>query len=238
VQRGITKLPYNEEELRLMQRIGRHVERALRLSIRLLDAERTNIGLQEALNHLGVGVFALDLLGRVVFLNAAGESLLGDGLAIVGGRLRIGPSAMRSDIENAIARTLRGELPDLSGSSKPMLIERSNGSWPLTVYVLPVGPVRAPEQEFLTHARAIVLGVLPRPNAPPDAALVRDLLGLTLGEARVASLIGNGLPPREAAKKLGITEETARTTLKRVFSKVGVSRQSELAALLSRLAYR
>ena len=221
-----------------MQRLGRHVERALRLSIKLLEAERSNVGLKEALSHLGVGVFALDMLGRVVFLNATAEGVLGDGLTIVGGRLRIGPSVARSNIENAIARTLRGELPDLSGGSKPMLIERNDGSWPLTVYVLPLGAARVPHQEFLTHARAIVLVVLPRTDEALDATLVRDLLGLTLGEARIASLIGNGLPPREVALRLGITEETARTTLKRVFGKVGVSRQSELAALLSRLAHR
>jgi DNA-binding CsgD family transcriptional regulator len=69
-----------------------------------------------------------------------------------------------------------------------------------------------------------------------DPTLVRDVLGVTLGEARIASLIGSGLSPKEAAEKLGITEETARSVLKRVFSKVGVSRQSELAVLIARLS--
>jgi len=64
---------------------------------------------------------------------------------------------------------------------------------------------------------------------------VRDVLGLTLGEARIAALVGSGLPPREAAAKLGITETTGRAVLKHVFSKTGVSRQSELVALLSRM---
>jgi len=46
-------------------------------------------------------------------------------------------------------------------------------------------------------------------------------------------------PTHEANKTcLGITEETARTALKRVFAKVGVSRQSELAALLTKLVLR
>ena len=54
----------------------------------------------------------------------------------------------------------------------------------------------------------------------------------------MAALVGSGLAPREAAEKLGITEETARTVLKRVFSKTGVSRQSELVALLTKLALR
>ena len=61
---------------------------------------------------------------------------------------------------------------------------------------------------------------------------------MTLGEARVASLVGAGVPPREAAEKLGISEETARTVLKRVFAKTGISRQSELAGLLTRLVLR
>lgn len=67
---------------------------------------------------------------------------------------------------------------------------------------------------------------------------LRDVLGLTLGEARIAALVGSGLSPRESAEKLGITEETARTVLKRVFSKTGVSRQSELVALLTKLVLR
>jgi DNA-binding CsgD family transcriptional regulator len=51
-------------------------------------------------------------------------------------------------------------------------------------------------------------------------------------------LVGSGLAPRAAAEKLGISEESARTTLKRVFAKVGASRQSELTALLTRMVLR
>jgi DNA-binding CsgD family transcriptional regulator len=51
----------------------------------------------------------------------------------------------------------------------------------------------------------------------------------------MAALVGSGLSPLEAAKQLCITETTARTVLKRVFSKTGVSRQGELVALLSKM---
>ena len=54
----------------------------------------------------------------------------------------------------------------------------------------------------------------------------------------MAALVASGSAPREAAEQLGIAEQTARTALKRVFSKVGVSRQSELAALLTKLVPR
>lgn len=54
----------------------------------------------------------------------------------------------------------------------------------------------------------------------------------------VAAMVGSGLAPREAADKLGISYETARNQLKSTFSKVGISRQSELSALLTKLVLR
>jgi DNA-binding CsgD family transcriptional regulator len=195
------------------------------------------LGLREALGRLGIGVFALDSLGRIIFSNPAGDRLIGDGLTVVDGQLNFS-SAARGDIEATLNHILRGEPFDVSIDPKPVLIDREQTSRPLAVYVLPMGAIRTPAQEFLTHARALLLAIDPRSDDPPDPALVRDVLGLTLSEARLASLVGIGLRPGQAAQKLGITEETARTALKRVFSKVGVSRQSELAALLTKLILR
>ncbi|GLR59332.1 hypothetical protein GCM10007919_40590 [Rhizobium indigoferae] len=91
-------------------------------------------------------------------------------------------------------------------------------------------------EAFLSHARAIVLVRDLQPGIhPPDPELVRDVLGLTLGEARLASLVGTGIAIGDAAGNLNITEQTARVVLKRVFSKLEVSRQSELAAFMGRL---
>jgi len=72
----------------------------------------------------------------------------------------------------------------------------------------------------------------------PLTSLVERLFALTPAEARVAALIGSGRSPRQAAEKLGISVGTVRTALKHVFTKVGVSRQSELAILLTKLILR
>jgi DNA-binding CsgD family transcriptional regulator len=238
VQRAINRPPYNATDLEIMTRLCRHAEKALRLSIRLLDAELGSLGLRESLSRLGIGVFALDSLGRMVFSNPAGERLIGNGINRVDGRLAVARSAARGDFEQAVAVALRAAPIEMSADRKPLLIDRQDAAKPLTVYVLPVTRQGSAADEFLTHVRALVLAIDPEAGSPPDPAVVRDVLGLTLGEARVAALVGSGLPPREAAEKLGITEETARTALKRVFSKVGVSRQSELAVLLTRLVLR
>lgn len=238
VQRSDVKAEFSDAELGMLTRLGAHTEKSLRLSIRLLDAELGNVGLGAALARLGIGVFALDSVKRVVFMNPAGERMLGDGLALVNERLLVGDAEQRAALEGAIERMIRAEPNEIARETKPILVRRQKSERPFTVYVLPVSVQAVPEAQFLTHTRAIVLVIDPDANEPADPAVVRDVLGLTLGEARVAASIGAGLSPREAAEKLGITEETARTTLKRVFAKVGVSRQSELTALLTKLVLR
>ncbi len=235
IQRSGRKQPHSDDELATVSRLGRHVEKSLRLSIRLLDAELANLGLDEALTRLRIGVFALDSLKRVVFSNPAGERVLGDGLTVVNERLFVGEAAERGELAGALESMIRAEPADLAREPRPILIKRQKEARPLAVYVLPVAAQSMPATQFLTRTRAIVLVIDPMAGEPADPAVVRDVLGLTLGEARVAALIGAGLPPREAAEKLGIAEETARTVLKRIYGKVGVSRQSELTALLSKI---
>jgi DNA-binding CsgD family transcriptional regulator len=62
--------------------------------------------------------------------------------------------------------------------------------------------------------------------------IVQQLYGLTPAEARLAAELVRGRDVRTAAANLHITFHTARDHLKRIFGKVGVRRQSELARLL------
>jgi DNA-binding CsgD family transcriptional regulator len=203
-----------------------------------MDSELSKMGLGEALARLGIGVFVLDSLGRVIFMNPASKSMLGDGLDIVDEKLSVGSLAVNLQAPDAMKRVVRFSPDDMLAGHRPILIHRRSSSRPLTLYVLPIPMAATAMNQFLTQARVIVLAIDPDSGSPPDPSLIRDVLGLTMGEARVASLVGTGQSPREAAEKLGISEETARTTLKRVFSEVGVNRQSELAALLTRLVLK
>jgi DNA-binding CsgD family transcriptional regulator/PAS domain-containing protein len=236
VQRNIAKPRFDDDDLAILTRLGRHAENALRLGIRLLDAEMVNLGLGEALSRVSVGVFVIDEGKRVMFANAAAERLLGDGLEVVERRLTAAFGPEREALNAAIANLSRAGPQDLASPPRPILIRRSTEERPLTIYVLPARSSADPAvMQFLARARCIVIAVGSAHDQPPDPAVVRDLLGLTLGEARVAALVAVGQRPSEAAERLGIAEETARTVLKRVFTKVGVSRQSELAALLAKL---
>jgi DNA-binding CsgD family transcriptional regulator len=194
------------------------------------------LSLGDALARLSIGVFLLDGLRRIVFSNPYAEHVLGDGLMVTGMKLAAQFASDRAALDAEIAAKTANDTEAAERDPRPIVIQRMRAERPLIVYVLPVRPSENPLiDNFLARSRAIVLVIDPQPGEPADPAAVRDLLGLTMGEARVAALVGSGLPPRSAAEKLGISEETARTALKRVFLKVGVSRQSELSALLTKL---
>jgi DNA-binding CsgD family transcriptional regulator/PAS domain-containing protein len=238
VQRNSKLKPqFSDAELEELRTISRHIERSLRLSVRLLNAEFVNVGLGAALARIGIGVFALDELGRVVFSNPEAQRLLGDALVLAEGRLRIIGADISSVLNETIAQTVDGSRGDFTPDPKPILVQSAVSNRRLAIYLLPVFQSAIAEQ-LLVHTRAMVLVIEQKLDEPADPAIVRDLFGLTLGEAKIAAMIGAGLPPKDAAERLGIAEDTARTVLKRVFSKVGVSRQSELTALLAKVVLR
>jgi DNA-binding NarL/FixJ family response regulator len=67
-----------------------------------------------------------------------------------------------------------------------------------------------------------------------DPHLLRGMFGLTPSESRLAAALASGLSLEDAAAREGWTASSARTYLKTVFSKVGVSRQADLVRLVLR----
>ncbi len=234
VQGSLDKGPFTDDDIALLNGISRHVERALRLSIRLMEGEVANLALSDALSRMKSGVIVADEIGNVVFCNDAAHAMVGDGLTLTNGRIGAEFAEDGAELARALAAAA---VPDASSAGfKPVLIRGHQRKRPLVAYVLPIRrPSEHADIAFLLGGRVLMLLLNQEPGAAADPSLVRDLLNVTLGEARVASLIGAGKTVREAAQTLNISEETTRTVLKRIYAKAGISRQSELTALLARL---
>jgi DNA-binding CsgD family transcriptional regulator len=233
------KEPYSDAELETLTWLGRHVENALRLSARLITAELTGLAFGEALSRLDAGVFILDSIGRILARNDAAEALLGDSLVLSGQRLaaRFEPAA--SQLHDALQATIEADVSEPRSVSPPVILHGFGDDTFSVAYVLPVRSIEGHIFErMLVDARVIVVVRRARRGDPLDPSLVRDLLHLTVGEARVAALVGAGVQPRAVATTLGITEQSTRTVLKRVFAKTGVSRQADLASILTQLVLR
>jgi DNA-binding CsgD family transcriptional regulator len=72
----------------------------------------------------------------------------------------------------------------------------------------------------------------PQQNGVTTDETLHRLYGLTRAEAHLALLLAQGTRLVEASKILGITPETARTHVKRIFSKTDTGGQVELVHLL------
>jgi DNA-binding CsgD family transcriptional regulator len=65
----------------------------------------------------------------------------------------------------------------------------------------------------------------------PEAVLCEQY-GLTAAEARVASLVAEGLSPEQIARARKVSLHTVRSQIRAVYDKLGVHRQVELAGRL------
>ena len=70
----------------------------------------------------------------------------------------------------------------------------------------------------------------------PNAEVLSGLFDLTPAEARVAREIASGETINTIAQARTLSRETVRNQLKGVLAKTGLSRQSDLAALLNGIA--
>ena len=238
VQRSADRPAYSDQELALAARLSRHVENALRLSIRLINAELANLALADALARVGVGVFLIDSDGKIMFANLAGEKLTGRGLHTVRGRLTARFAGEREALEAAVTQAIDAQDDGWSESPRPRGGSRARCE-------LVSRRLRDADQAF--DGRPGATADRCPGNRRRDRVEGRRSAGSRDGARPARPHAGRGAgrdPGRLRARaarvgtELGIAEETARTTLKRVFDKVGISRQSELVGLLTRLVLR
>ena len=100
----------------------------------------------------------------------------------------------------------------------------------LHLHVNPVNHARA------SRVGALVLVVDPADRAVVDPMFVTSALGLTLAESHIAVSLAQGKSVRDLAIETGRSEGTVRWHIKRIHTKLGISRQVDLVRLVLALA--
>jgi DNA-binding CsgD family transcriptional regulator len=231
--------PFGPVELERLDRLGRHVARAIDIATRLEAAAAMHDGLCQALTRVGFGVVGISGTGRVLFVNEATQALRCDGLMVSNGALLASMTSRQTELDGLISGTLSLVAGATAEPPRPVSLPRPSGRRPLVVYGFPVSA----RQDALTMSlggplQAMLVIIEPDGERTLDERLLQQMFALTPAEARVAAAVARGKSPRQAASAFGISEGSLRIQLKRVFHKVGVSRQSELALLLAPLLTR
>ena len=183
------------------------------------------------LDQLSVGIVLVDRCARVVFANAAAQSL----------SIADGPMGPRLGATSALpARRLRELVQSvLKGATvRATTLPSASGGQPLTVLVSPVPGTELLRADMprLNSAAALVMFCDPDRRGHIPSALMMEAYRLTLAEARVAIMIYGGDTVADAARRLRVSRNTVKTHLRRVYQKTGISRQAQLFQLMTTIS--
>lgn len=208
--------------------LAAHFQRSLRIFYRIKQLENELITFESAVHQLEIGALLLSREGEILSLNQNARSMLKNNRNILlkNKKIRLKPAALNEKFHLSISTLLASTD---SAALEVLSIPRREGA--------PLGMLLRVFPGFLR------LGVEPRPaiilymTAPESRQLLpeqllRSLFGLSRSEARLATLLVEGLKLAEAAAAMNIAEGSARIYCKRIFSKMGVGRQVELVKMV------
>jgi DNA-binding CsgD family transcriptional regulator len=201
-----------------------HLARAALLSARL-EMERVSTTTR-TLEALGLPAAVLGSGGRVIDANPSLVAMMPHTLNDQPLRLAaVDPAADRL-LREAVAQSASPQAMPV----RSIPIAASGERPPVILHLV---PIRGAAHDVFVRARFVLIATPVVAQDVPSADVVQGLFDLTPAEARLAALIAAGDAPAPAAAKLGITPSTARSVLRRIFQKTGVSRQAELVGLLA-----
>jgi DNA-binding CsgD family transcriptional regulator/PAS domain-containing protein len=219
------------DERYFMQLVSPHLRRAALIGDLLDQARVTTHLYKQTLTSLATPIILTDRTGKLLFANPRADELLvqGKGIRITKGVLTSATPMGSAALADAI---IRASEDDISLGSRGIGIQISdNPAEPMIAYVLPLtkGTLRG---TYENAAVAIFISSGSSAVLPPDSALI-TLYDLTPAEARVLLAIGGGETISQTAVSNGLSENTVKTHLGRVFAKTGTSRQVDLARLVA-----
>jgi DNA-binding CsgD family transcriptional regulator len=217
---------YAQNDIEKLRELCPHIRRVMTIS-ELLErrtVERDNLA--EVLDRLAVAVIMVDPKQRIVHTNAAADEVLTGG-----GPLTSAHGVLTSqNAENREALRQAVDAADLDLKSMPL--EGRDGQF-MVATVLPLtSGLRQACAQPLTASAAIFV------HHPPsvDEGLVTTLTAafrLTGAEARVMAALLEGLQLADIAQRYGVSINTVRTQVQRLFDKTKTKRQPDLVRVVA-----
>lgn len=226
-RRGSRADPAAHQELG--QRLMPHLQRAVRIHFQLLQLHADQMALTDVLDRFQVGLLIVDGRGRARAGNRSAVRLVSaqDGLSLDRHGLQASSPLETLKLRRLLANPASG-APVAQVTA--VRIQRPSGRSPLNALIAPIEH----KQEDLGPERPEVAVLLTDPEEPACGceSFLCSLYDLTPAEAVLACELASGHSLQEAARRLRITDATARNRLKQVFAKTGTSRQAALVRLV------
>jgi DNA-binding CsgD family transcriptional regulator len=223
--------PFGVDEKKLISWLVPHLKRSIALGFRLDSYQLMQGTAFSVLEQLSDGVIVLDRRSKTLFANASARTFERQGLLRLSGSVAayLQPHAQRlaALIKSAMEGSLGGSM-SMPGAAGQHLI--------VTVSSLRQRDIGRFSDVSIKDAAVLIFVIDPMARGRVSPNLMMETYGLTSAEARVAMASSSGKTVDETAAALGLSPNTIKTHLRRVFAKTATSRQAELARLVASLA--
>jgi DNA-binding NarL/FixJ family response regulator len=221
-------------EAKVLAPLVPHVRQALRIGDRLHAYHALAEAQQELLDLLDIGIVAIDELGAARCVNRAAREMVAKnkGLTLHNATVSASDHSAAAELARLIRATVSG------GTGGTLALPRQESAIPLVALVCPLhGTIRYKIGRLGEPGPAVALFIKDPAlaGAQPNDVLMQ-FYHLTPAETRVATMLGAGFGTVGASRHLAVSENTVRTHAKRIYEKMGLKSQRELAQLLGRLA--
>lgn len=193
----------------------------------LARQSRRSAMLEAMFDRVSLSMALLSADGQPLFMNSAAAALLGQRQWLIraadGAIVATNPRQAK-ELRESIRRAATGTAP----IEEVFRLDDRNGDWRL-VYVV---SARSRSGDATARCAMVIIMGPGKVDAPTS---LLEALGLLPSEQRFLGQFLKSSSLGNAAEGCGLSEETARTYLKRVRAKLGVHRQMELAGLISGL---
>jgi DNA-binding CsgD family transcriptional regulator len=215
-----------------------HVRRSMLIG-KVIDLHRVEAAaLADSLDQLSSAMFIVDATGRVIHANVSAHRLIAeaDVLRVTNGRIAVfDPHSSRSLLEAFTAAQAGDAALGKKGIAMP-LTARTGERYVAHVLPLTSGARRKAGVSYAATAAMFIRKAALDLPSPPEA--VASEFKLTPAEVRVLFAIVEigGVP--EVAPVLGISDQTVKTHLHRIYEKTATKRQADLVRLVASYAAR
>lgn len=193
---------------------------------RLADAVQAHRRASDALDTLTQAVMLVDQRGRLLSANQQARELLRqrDGVTLSArGELKPSCPVSARQFERLVSDTCCGR----SANNQRMTFPRLSGSPMLLVDVVPATPQRL--------GRSLVVVTDPAAVTPNVASSLSSYFSLTMAESRLVQELALGVTLKEAAERIEISINTAKSQLKSLNEKLSISSRAELMLIIQKL---
>lgn len=221
---------FDAPELDLARAVRPALSRAFDLSERMQAVRAVNEGLAAFVERSPGAVILAGGDGRVVHANSAAEALTSrdDGLRISNGVLQAADAELGRRLAALIGHAAANDAAEPRGGN--LTLPRPIGRRPLSVLVSPA------RTEFGGEGPRLALVSIVDPDQAMALPLdrIREMFGLTRGQARIVAELVAGHGPRAIGERLGLSHHTVRGQLAHAMAKTETSRQSDLVSMVMR----